>query len=138
MAMRTRWTAVLLALVALVAMAIAAYAAPIANGVGPELVSDQQDVLLDSTGRATMDFRDGDNSNACLSSTPIVTFTPARTLTAGKPAPVTVSAGQNTPCTIVILVRDRNNQPIGSALVRLTYHAIVKGSADIPTPPPAP
>jgi hypothetical protein len=114
-------------------------AAPIGNGSGPELISDQQDILLNADGRATLDFRDGDNVQSCLSSTPIVVFTPARNLTPGKNAPVTVQAGQNTACSIVIVVLDKNVKPVGSSLVRLTYHAIVKGSADADTPPaPAP
>lgn len=114
-------------------------AAPIGNAAGPELISDQQDILLNADGVATLDFRNGDNVQSCLSSTPIVVFTPVRNLTPGKNAPVTIQAGHNTPCRVVVVVLDKNVKPVRSSLVRLAYHAIVKGSADADTPPaPAP
>jgi hypothetical protein len=137
--MRTRWTAVLLALVAVVGMALVASAAPIANGVGPELVSDQQDIALNASGQATLFFDDGAQLAAgqCLSGTPIVAWTPVRNVSGGL-SPVDVQSGQNTPCSIVIVVLNKFNAPIANQTVRLTYLAIVKGTADIPTPPPAP
>lgn len=127
---------VALAVLAVILTAIAALAAPISNGSGPELISDQQDILTNGGGAATLDFRDGDNVQSCLSGVPIVTFTPARNLTPGKPKPVTVSAGQNTACSIVIIVRDESNRVVTNSLIRLTYHAIVKGSADLGTAAP--
>lgn len=126
-----------LAILAVVLTAIAALAAPISNGSGPELISDQQDVNLNSTGRVLLDFREGDNVQSCLSATPTVGFTPRPgALTPGKPSPVHVIAGQNTACTINLLVLDKNAQPITNARVRLTYRAIVKGSADLGTAAP--
>lgn len=129
-----------LAILAVVLTALAALAAPISNGTGPELISDQQDVNLDANGKHLLDFRDGDNVQTCLSATPIVTFTPRPgALTPGGASPVHVIAGQNTACTIVINVLDKNAQPVRDARVRLAYHAVVKGSSDIqPVAVPAP
>lgn len=95
----------------------------------PEQISDQQDIRLDASGAATLEFADGDNIQSCLSATPIVMFTPVRNISGGN-SPVDVQAGQNTACTIRVTVLDKNNQPIRSQTVRLAYFAAVKGSYD--------
>jgi len=138
--LRSRAGALVLATMLVLAVGAVAWAAPIVNGTGPELVSDQQDIDTNASGQATLFFDDGAQLTAgqCLSATPTVSWTPVRNLDNPGNAPVDVQSGQNTPCSIVIVVLNKLNQPIANQTVRLTYLAVVKGTADIPTPPPAP